>query len=250
MLSGAGEPERARLAMEAVDARLVRRDDALIRLLDPPFDRTQQDPGYIRGYVPGVRENGGQYTHGAIWAAMAFAALGDGERAWELMTMINPANHARTPEGVATYKLEPYVIAADVYALPPHTGRGGWSWYTGSAGWMYRLIVESLFGVTLHHDRLRIAPCLPADWKGFSMRYRYRATSYDIDVRQVPLDVVTGTSDATVTVDDVVQADGWIHLVDDGQVHQVRIDVSATGHRDRLPQSYVGQRTDHTGTIA
>ena len=250
VLSGAGEPERARLAMEAVDARLVRRDDALIRLLDPPFDRTQQDPGYIRGYVPGVRENGGQYTHGAIWAAMAFAALGDGERAWELMTMINPANHARTPEGVATYKLEPYVIAADVYALPPHTGRGGWSWYTGSAGWMYRLIVESLLGVTLHHDRLRIAPCLPAEWKGFSMRYRYRATSYDIDVRQVPLDVVAGTSHATVTVDDVVQADGWIHLVDDGHVHQVRIDVSATGHRDRLPQSYVGQRTDHTGTIA
>ena len=146
VLSGAGDAGRSRMAMKAVDERLVRRDHALIQLLDPPFDKSNLDPGYIRGYVPGVRENGGQYTHGAIWAAMAFAALGDRERAWELTTMINPVNHARTPEGMATYKVEPYVIAADVYALAPHTGRGGWSWYTGSAGWMYRLIVESLLG--------------------------------------------------------------------------------------------------------
>ena len=170
--------------MKAVDERLVRRDHALIQLLDPPFDRSDLDPGYIRGYVPGVRENGGQYTHGAIWAAMAFAALGDRERAWELMTMMNPVNHARTPEGVATYKVEPYVIAADVYAVAPHTGRGGWSWYTGSAGWMYRLIVESLLGVTLESDCLRFTPCLPADWTAFTMRYRYRETVYDIAIRQ------------------------------------------------------------------
>ena len=151
--------------MKAVDERLVRRDHALIQLLDPPFDKSALDPGYIRGYVPGVRENGGQYTHGAIWAAMAFAALGDRERAWELATMINPVNHARTPEGVATYKVEPYVIAADVYALAPHTGRGGWSWYTGSAGWMYRLIVESLLGLTLEGDRsaLRAVPARGLD---------------------------------------------------------------------------------------
>jgi cellobiose phosphorylase len=136
------------MAMNAVNSRLVRREHALIQLLDPPFDTSDLEPGYIRGYVPGVRENGGQYTHGAIWAAMAFAALGEAERAWELTAMINPINHARTPEGAAVYKVEPYVVAADVYALAPHTGRGGWTWYTGSAGWMYRLVVESCWGST------------------------------------------------------------------------------------------------------
>ncbi|HSH76275.1 MAG TPA: protein ndvB, partial [Longimicrobiales bacterium] len=136
VLSGTADPERARMAMQAVDEWLVRRDDALIQLLDPPFDRSDMDPGYIKGYVPGVRENGGQYTHSAVWAAMAFAALRDGPRAWELTTMINPANHATTPEDIETYKVEPYVVAADVYAVEPHTGRGGWTWYTGSAGWM------------------------------------------------------------------------------------------------------------------
>src|ERR1700720_2676815 len=139
VLSGAGSPERARAAMEAVDQRLVRRRDALIQLLDPPFDKSTLNPGYIKGYVPGVRENGGQYTHAAIWTVMAFAALGDSRRAWELFHLINPVNHARTEAAVATYKVEPYVVAADVYAVAPHIGRGGWTWYTGSAGWMYRL---------------------------------------------------------------------------------------------------------------
>ncbi|MBK5097895.1 MAG: cyclic beta 1-2 glucan synthetase, partial [Gemmatimonadetes bacterium] len=162
VLSGAGDAERSRMAMEAVDRRLVRRDHALVQLLDPPFDKSDMNPGYIKGYVPGVRENGGQYTHAAIWAAMAFAALGDSRRAWELLTMINPVNHASSPEGIATYKVEPYVVAADVYALSPHNGRGGWTWYTGSAGWMYRLIVESLLGLRLEVDKLRFAPCLPA----------------------------------------------------------------------------------------
>ncbi len=155
VLSGAGDHERARLAMEALDARLVRRDQGLIQLLDPPFDTSDLNPGYIKGYVPGVRENGGQYTHAAIWAAMAFAALGDRQRAWELFAMINPVNHARSPEAMATYKVEPYVVAADVYAVAPHTGRGGWTWYTGSAGWLYRLIVESLLGL-----RLEGTPCI------------------------------------------------------------------------------------------
>ncbi len=158
VLSGAGDPERSRLAMEAVDRRLVRRDHGLIQLLDPPFDKSALNPGYIKGYVPGVRENGGQYTHGAIWAAMAFASLGDARRAWELLAMINPVNHAGSPEAIATYKVEPYVVAADVYAVPPHTGRGGWTWYTGSAGWMYRLIVESLLGLRLEEDKLRLCP--------------------------------------------------------------------------------------------
>ena len=154
VLSGAGDAERSRTAMEAVDKLLVRRDHSLIQLLDPPFDKSDLNPGYIKGYVPGVRENGGQYTHAAIWAAMAFAALGDSSRAWELLAMINPVNHARSPEAIATYKGEPYVVAADVYAVPPHVGRGGWTWYTGSAGWMYRLILESLLGLRLEIDKL------------------------------------------------------------------------------------------------
>jgi cellobiose phosphorylase len=219
VLSGAGEPGRSRMAMDAVDQRLVRRDHALIQLLDPPFDKSDLNPGYIKGYVPGVRENGGQYTHGAIWAAMAFAALGDGRRAWELLGMINPVTHSKSPEGVAIYKVEPYVVAADVYALPPHTGRGGWTWYTGSAGWMYRLIVESLLGLKLEVDKLRIAPCLPVDWKGFKVYYRYRETVYEIDVRQQP----GGESRTIVTVDGIELQDEAIPLVDDRRNHSVEI---------------------------
>jgi cyclic beta-1,2-glucan synthetase len=147
VLSGVAAPERARQAMAALDTHLVRRDAGLIQLLDPPFDRSALEPGYIKGYVPGVRENGGQYTHAAIWAVMAFARLGERTRAWELFDMINPINHGRTAADIATYKVEPYVIAADVYGVSPHVGRGGWTWYTGSAGWMYRLILESLLGL-------------------------------------------------------------------------------------------------------
>ncbi len=138
VLSGAGDSERSRKAMDALDQRLVRRNEGLIQLLDPPFDKSELNPGSIKGYVPGVRENGGQYTHAAIWAAMAFAALGDNRRAWELFDIINPVNHGKSREGIDIYKVEPYVIAADVYALHPHVGRGGWTWYTGSAGWMYQ----------------------------------------------------------------------------------------------------------------
>ncbi len=223
MLSGAGDEARSRTAMEAVNARLVRRDDGLIQLLDPPFDTSDLEPGYIRGYVPGVRENGGQYTHGAIWTAMAFAALGDGGRAWELTAMINPLNHARTPDGVATYKVEPYVVAADVYALAPHTGGGGWTWYTGSAGWMYRLIVESLLGLTLEVDRLSFTPCLRAEWDEFSLRYRYRETYYDILVRRA-----TDDHAATVTLDGVAQADNSVHLDDDRLEHRVEVRLGVT----------------------
>jgi cellobiose phosphorylase len=213
------------MAMDAVDRRLVRRDHALIQLLDPPFDKSSMNPGYIKGYVPGVRENGGQYTHAAIWAAMAFAALGDSRRAWELLAMINPVNHARSPEGTATYKVEPYVVAADVYAVSPHTGRGGWTWYTGSAGWMYRLIVESLLGLRLEVDKLRIAPCLPADWKGFMLHYRYRETFYHISVSQVR----GGNGETSVTVDGVEQHDRMIPLVDDRQDHRVEVHIQTVG---------------------
>ncbi len=227
VLSGAGDPLRSRLAMKAVDDLLVRRDDALIQLLDPPFDKSDLDPGYIRGYVPGVRENGGQYTHGAIWAAMAFAALGEGERAWELLTVINPVNHGLSAEGIATYKAEPYVVAADVYAAAPHIGRGGWSWYTGSAGWMYRLVVESLLGLRLEGDKLRLAPCLPADWQAFKIHYRYRETVYHIAVSQRRTGDDGKSGVTRVTVDGVERDDRAIPLVDDRREHWVEVTLHA-----------------------
>ena len=217
--AGGGNTERSQQAMDAVYKRLVRSEDALIQLLDPPFDRSSLNPGYIKGYVPGVRENGGQYTHGAIWAAMAFAELGDDKRAWELLRMINPVMHALTADAVATYKAEPYVIAADVYAVAPHTGRGGWSWYTGSAGWMYRLIVESLLGLHLEVDKLYFAPCLPAQWPGFTMRYRYRATIYHIEVVQI----AATQTEVKVVLDGGERPDPMIMLVDDGAPHTVLI---------------------------
>lgn len=221
VLSGAGDPIRVRRAMMAVDERLVRRQEGLIQLLDPPFDnRAALDPGYIRGYVPGVRENGGQYTHGAIWAAMAFAELGNGERAWALLAMINPVNHALSPEAVETYKVEPYVIAADVYAVAPHIGRGGWSWYTGSAGWLYRLVIDSLLGLDRRGDRLHLAPRLPADWPGVTIHYRYRDTLYHIEVGRL------ASGQASMTLDGIEQARPEIALLDDGGEHRVVLRVA------------------------
>ncbi len=182
VISRAGDPQRSRQAMEAVDERLIRRDAGLIQLFDPPFDRSPLDPGYIKGYIPGVRENGGQYTHGAIWAVMGFALLGENDRAWDLFTLLNPISHGATPSQIATYKVEPYVIAADVYAAAPHTGRGGWTWYTGSAGWMYRLLLETLLGVNLAGNHLVLTPRLPKNWGGFTIHYRYRQTHYRIRI--------------------------------------------------------------------
>ncbi len=222
VLSGAGDAVRARAAMDALDRHLVSREDALIRLLTPPFDKSALNPGYIKGYLPGVRENGGQYTHGAIWAAMAFAALGDRRRAWELFAMINPIGHGDSAAAIAVYKVEPYVLAADVYAVAPHVGRGGWSWYTGAAGWMYRLILESLLGLHVVADKLRFVPCLPADWPGFTLRYRHRATEYTIVVQQDGAAAPPGAG-IHVSVDGVAQADAVISLIDDGRPH--RIDV-------------------------
>jgi cellobiose phosphorylase len=206
--------------MEEVYRLLVNRDASLIQLLEPPFDKSDSDPGYIKGYIPGVRENGGQYTHAAIWVIMAFAAMGDSTRAWELLSIINPLNHGSTPEEVAIYRAEPYIVAADVYALPPHTGRGGWTWYTGAAGWMYRLFIESLLGLRLDVDKLRFAPCLPADWKSFLMHYRYRDTFYHITVTGTGPDEVV-----SVTVDGLVRSDGSVSLVDDQREHYVEIKI-------------------------
>ena len=219
VLSNAGAPERSRMAMEAVNERLVRRDTGLIQLLDPPFDAAIPTPGYIKGYVPGVRENGGQYTHAAIWAIMAFARMGDARRAWELFTLINPVNHSNSPENIATYKVEPYVMAADVYSVSPHTGRGGWTWYTGSAGWMYRLIVESLLGITLATDRLILAPCLPPEWEGFKLHYQYRETVYHIAVRRNQGEEAR----LFATLDGVEQEGMAVFLVDDHREHQVEV---------------------------
>jgi cyclic beta-1,2-glucan synthetase len=219
VLSGVGQPQRVQRAMDAVAARLVRPEARLVQLLDPPFDGRGPNPGYIAGYVPGVRENGGQYTHSAVWAAMAFAALGDAPRAWWLMDLINPMRHGRTAHEVAVYKVEPYVVAADVYSAAPHTGRGGWSWYTGSAGWMYRLIVESLLGLQLEIDddgaRLRVRPCMPADWPGFSATYRFRDTHYHVRVERADAD--------EVSVEGVVCAGDAVALVNDGGMHEVRV---------------------------
>ena len=223
VLSGAGEIERTRTAMDALDKRLVNRKAGLVQLLDPPFDQSKMNPGYIQGYVPGVRENGGQYTHAAVWAAMAFAELGESRQAWELLGLINPVNHGLTPQTVATYKTEPYVLAADVYAVAPHTGRGGWTWYTGSAGWLYRLIVESLLGLKVDGDKLRILPCVPESWKTYSLNYRYRETVYLITVlqRQAELGAVTTS---TVTLDGVTQTDNVVPLANDLQQHRVEVE--------------------------
>ena len=214
-MRGGADPARTASAMKAVDERLVRRDYGLVQLLDPPFDDGVLNPGYIRGYVPGVRENGGQYTHAAIWTAMAFAKMGDTERAWELLRMINPVQHGATAKDAALYKVEPYVVAADVYAVSPHIGRGGWTWYTGSSGWMYRLIVESLLGVSLAGDRLTLNPQLPSGWPGFTLAYRYRESVYTIRVS-------VGAADALV-VDGVPQEGRVIVMQGDGNAHAVEL---------------------------
>ena len=229
VLSGAGDPQRTTRAMASLDQHLVRDEAGLIQLLDPPFDKTGQDPGYIRGYVPGVRENGGQYTHSAVWATMAFAEMGDTERAWELMRMISPVHHGRSAESVQTYKVEPYVMAADVYAVAPHVGRGGWTWYTGSSGWMYRLMVESLLGVRREGARLHLAPKLPADWPGFDLRYRYGDTEYLIHVARAEAGEVS-----RLLVDGEQQADLSFPLHDEGAPRNVQVWLAQTGAQQPL----------------
>src|SRR6202034_1124821 len=182
VLSGVGSQDRIRTALEAVAHRLVRREARLIQLFDPPFDKSTLEPGYIKGYVPGVRENGGQYTHAAIWSIMAFAMAGETARAWELFRLINPILHAQEPKDVARYKAEPYVIAADVYSVAPHTGRGGWTWYTGSAGWLYRAGIEAVLGLRLRGVVLTLAPCIPARWPHFEIALRFGRARYECGV--------------------------------------------------------------------
>ncbi len=168
--------------MAAVEEQLVRRGDGLVLLFAPPFDRTSHDPGYIKGYPPGVRENGGQYTHAAIWSMIAFAMLGDGDKAAELFSILSPINHSSTPADAHRYKVEPYVVCADVYAAPPHIGRGGWTWYTGSAGWMHRAGLEWILGFRLKGASLLLEPCVPRAWPRFEILFRYHSAKYEIAV--------------------------------------------------------------------
>ena len=220
VISRAGNPERARQAMQAVDERLIRRDAGLIQLFDPPFDKSALNPGYIKGYFPGVRENGGQYTHGAVWTIMGFALLGDTDRAWDLFALVNPIHHGASPGHIATYKVEPYVVAADVYAVAPHTGRGGWTWYTGSAGWMYRLLIETLIGLNLEGDHLRLAPSLPRSWTMFTVHYRYRKTAYHIHITRPPAGLDRGDR---LTLDGETLTGNRVPLLDDGREHFVEM---------------------------
>jgi cyclic beta-1,2-glucan synthetase len=218
VLSGGGNESLVHIAMESAYKNLVQKEVGIIQLLEPAFDKSNLNPGYIKGYVPGVRENGGQYTHAAVWMIMAFAKLRDTERVWELLNMINPVNHGKTAGKIATYKVEPYVLAADVYSRTPHAGRGGWTWYTGSAGWMYRLITEAFLGLKQEGNKLRIAPCVPKDWKSFIVHYRYKKSIYHIEVMQINIG-----EEVIITVDGLKQVDGMVTLSDDGSEHHVHV---------------------------
>jgi cyclic beta-1,2-glucan synthetase len=223
VISRAAKPARAARAMAALDKYLVRRDEKLSLLFTPPFNNPSRDPGYIKGYPSGVRENGGQYTHGAVWAALAFAMQGDGDRAYELLSMLNPIRHADDPTAIQRYKVEPYVACADVYSEPPHVGRGGWTWYTGSAGWTYRVALESLLGFHLQGANLALDPCIPRGWPSFGITFRYRTARYEIAVEN-PAGVCRGV--LAITLDDKMltrESQFLLPLVDDGAVHHVRV---------------------------
>jgi len=208
--------------MSSVAEHLVRREDQLLLLFTPPFEKTANDPGYIKGYPPGIRENGGQYTHGAVWAVWAFAQLGQGNLAGELFRLLNPISHSDTPEKAAKYKVDPYVIAADVYSVAPHVGRGGWTWYTGSASWMYRLGIEAILGIKRHDNRLEIDPCIPDDWLGYEASYRDGETVYNIHVCN-PQEVNRGVVE--IKLDGNVLAEGYVSLLHDGGQHEVHVEL-------------------------
>jgi cyclic beta-1,2-glucan synthetase len=217
VIAGGADPERVRQAMAAVDAQLVRRDERLVLLFAPPFDNTALEPGYIKGYLPGIRENGGQYTHAALWVVQAFSLLGQTDKAEEILNLINPIHHAEDGAGVDRFRLEPYVIPADVYGRPPHTGRGGWSWYTGSAGWFYRVVLETMLGFELHGKRLRIVPRIPASWPEYSLTFRHGTATYQIEVTNVR------DGEGRIEVDGQPWDQTDISLTDDGQAHTVVI---------------------------
>ncbi len=247
VLSGAANPQRAAQAMDSVNRLLVRQSDQLILLFTPPFDNTERDPGYIKGYLPGVRENGGQYTHAAIWAAWAFAKLGQGQRAVELFHLLNPISHADTPEKTARYQVEPYVIAADIYSVAPYVGSGGWTWYTGSSGWMYRLGLEAILGITRVGNTLELNPCIPRSWPGYKVDYRFGTSHYLIEVVQAPQaagplpasDMLQNhpviPAHVQITLDGQPLASRSIPLLDDGLRHKVRLTLEASAGPETIP---------------
>jgi cyclic beta-1,2-glucan synthetase len=221
VISGAGDAQRARQAMESLEQRLVRREDRLMLLFAPPFDRTPLDPGYIKGYLPGIRENGGQYTHAATWSVVAFAMLGEGDKAVELFNLLSPIHHASRRANLHRYTVEPYAVAADVYSQSPHAGRGGWTWYTGAAGWLYRAGLEWILGFRKRGSTLRIDPCIPRKWKRFEITYRHGGTLYRIAVEN-PEHVCRGV--ARVSLDGTLLAgDALVPLSDDGGEHRVEV---------------------------
>jgi len=221
VISGAGSEERARQAMDSFDRRLVRRESGLSLLLSPPFDQTPLDPGYIKGYLPGVRENGGQYTHAAIWSVVAFAMLGEGDRATDLFNLLNPIHHTSDRTDLDRYKVEPYAIAADVYSEPPHEGRGGWTWYTGASGWLHRAGLERILGFQKRGSALRIDPCIPKEWRGFEIAYRHGDTLYRITVEN-PKGVCRGVSQ--VSLDGApLPGEALIPLADDAREHRIQV---------------------------
>ncbi|HZY45107.1 MAG TPA: glycosyl transferase family 36, partial [Anaerolineae bacterium] len=220
VLSGASDPDRATQAMESVADRLVHPSDQLVLLLAPPFNQTARDPGYIKGYPPGIRENGGQYTHAALWAIWAYAELGQGDRAEMLFRLVNPIYHSDTPDKVARYMVEPYVIAADVYNAPAHVGRGGWTWYTGSSGWMYRVGLEAILGIRRMGQTLHIDPCIPKKWPRYQVTYRVGKTTFQISVEN-PMGVNRGVMQ--LKLDGNVLNRNTIPLLDDGSQHAVHV---------------------------
>jgi cellobiose phosphorylase len=222
VISGVADTERARWAMNAVQKRLVRANDKLIQLFDPPFDKGSLHPGYIKGYVPGIRENGGQYTHAATWVVLAIALQGDGDRALELWNLINPVYHATTRVEAQHYKVEPYVVCADVYGAPPHTGRGGWTWYTGSASWLYRVALEAILGFKLQGNTLQVEPCIPRRWAHYEMTYRYGTATYRI---RVDNSAGTGRGVRSVILDGKPVPDGLVSLREDAATHEVRVEL-------------------------
>jgi len=226
VISGAASPARTESAMDAVHGRLVRTEEKVIQLFDPPFDKGALQPGYIKGYVPGIRENGGQYTHAATWVALATAMQGRGDRATELWNLINPIHHATTAEEVQRYKVEPYVVAADVYGAAPHTGRGGWTWYTGAASWLYRVAIEGILGFQLRGNAVRLEPCIPLAWPEFTLTFRHRSTTYRIVVDN---SAGTGRGVRSIELDGQPLPNRTVPLSDDGRTHSVRVQLGGPG---------------------
>lgn len=220
VISNAGDNDKKYISMESLENHLVDRENGIIKLLDPPFEKEKIDPGYIKSYLPGVRENGGQYTHGAIWSIIAFAILGQGDKTFELYKMINPIEHSRTKQQSDKYKVEPYVIAADIYGTGNLVGRGGWTWYTGSSSWYYKAGVEYILGLKINNGNLKLEPCIPKDWKEYSIRYKFGESIYNIIVKN-PNGKNTGLDKFIFNGDEI--SEKCIKLINDGNINEIEI---------------------------